>query len=672
MKNNYLRLVMMLLLAVFANVVSADKVNDAVFDFYDENEVGDTIWYKITSDSTCEVTYRYEDEKVTYSEEGDIPTITVEYSDTLRYTGKIIIPSKAENGGKSYTVTGIGASAFRACIQLTSVSIPVTVTYIGNNAFENCEKLSDIGELPTGLISIGDDAFDYTNISSVTIPASVDSLGYTPFFGCENLKTLTVAEDNKSFTAESNVLFDKNMTTLVLYPVGLTNDTYPVPASVKEIEPYAFSLNSSLKEVTMSSVENIGRGAFSHCHSLSKVTLSPTLKSLDGYVFGDDTLLTSITIPASVESMESDIFEGCLNLQSITVESGNKYYATEDNVLFSKNKDTLLLYAPSLRNDSYDVPQSVKVIGKFAFLENKYLEKVTMSSVEAIENGAFEYCSSLKEITFSPTLEEIGHVAFHNDTSLTSITLPNSLKEIDAFSFWGCNSLESVDIPASVSARIFGATFNGCTSLSRITVDPNNPYYMSMDNVVFTKDTTKLLAFAQNNAITDYTIPAAVDTIEWLAFCNVLSLKKVTIPASVKFLNDGSFDGDDILSIDTIVCENTVPLEGYECEEEYYDEENDEERDSMYISKFFSDSICAHSVLVVPDGCKVLYESAYPWSLFRNIVEKSTTGIKSVTSDNIPTSVTTDERIYDLQGRRLDMMPDNGVYIKGGKKYLGN
>jgi len=29
-----------------------------------------------------------------------------------------------------------------------------------------------------------------------------------------------------------------------------------------------------------------------------------------------------------------------------------------------------------------------------------------------------------------------------------------------------------------------------------------------------------------------------------------------------------------------------------------------------------------------------------------------------------------DDRIYDLQGRRLDIMPENGVYIRGGKKYL--
>ena len=80
-----------------------------------------------------------------------------------------------------------------------------------------------------------------------------------------------------------------------------------------------------------------------------------------------------------------------------------------------------------------------------------------------------------------------------------------------------------------------------------------------------------------------------------------------------------------------------------------------------------------NTVLVVPDDTKEKYESAEVWKLFKNIVEESeATGIKKINADNTPASVTADERIYDLQGRRLDMMPENGtLYIKGGKKYLG-
>jgi len=273
MKNNYLKLMTALLLTAFATVTQA-------YDFCEVNE-GDSIWYNITSEEnkTCEVTYGSEDEGYTY------------YEDSLRYKGTIIIPSEVTHEDITYTVTGIGYDAFYNCTQLEKVTIPSSVTYIEAWAFGDCENLSDIGELPSELRYIGDYAFCYTSIGSVTIPATVESLGVLPFESCKKLTTLTVAEGNEYYTAVDNVLFDKNMTTLLCYPAGLEAEYYKVPESVKKIERYSMAY-SKLKGIQMISVDTIKYGAFA-----------------------DDTLLTEITIPASVKSIGKSSFRGCTNLK---------------------------------------------------------------------------------------------------------------------------------------------------------------------------------------------------------------------------------------------------------------------------------------------------------------------------------------------------------------------
>jgi len=54
--------------------------------------------------------------------------------------------------------------------------------------------------------------------------------------------------------------------------------------------------------------------------------------------------LTSITIPNSVTSIDSNAFDNCGNLAEIKVDSENEVYCDQNGVLFSKNMDTLLIY----------------------------------------------------------------------------------------------------------------------------------------------------------------------------------------------------------------------------------------------------------------------------------------------------------------------------------------
>ena len=74
------------------------------------------------------------------------------------YSGEIIIPQTVFIEEQTYTVTRIGADAFKSATGLTSISIPSSVTSIGSNAFDNATGLTSIS-IPSSVTSIGSKAF---------------------------------------------------------------------------------------------------------------------------------------------------------------------------------------------------------------------------------------------------------------------------------------------------------------------------------------------------------------------------------------------------------------------------------------------------------------------------------------------------------------------------------
>jgi hypothetical protein len=136
------------------------------------------------------------------------------------------------------------------------VSIPALiqkypVTRIGWGAFSGCKSLT-----------------------SVTIPSSVTTIGSIAFSGCTSLTAINVVADNRAFSAQDGILYNKNKTVLHIYPAG-KKGSFIIPNSVTSIWQWAFSGCTSLTSVTIpNSVTSIGEGAFSGCTSLTSVTFA--------------------------------------------------------------------------------------------------------------------------------------------------------------------------------------------------------------------------------------------------------------------------------------------------------------------------------------------------------------------------------------------------------------
>jgi hypothetical protein len=114
--------------------------------------------------------------------------------------------------------------------------------------------------------------------------------------------SITVAANNPNYSSLNGVLFNKNQTVLVLFPLGeaTTNSSYTIPSGVTSIGAGAFEICKSLTSVTVpAGITNIGNEAFDNCTNLTSVTFLGNAPSFGSYVFGNS-YSSSGLVPATV------------------------------------------------------------------------------------------------------------------------------------------------------------------------------------------------------------------------------------------------------------------------------------------------------------------------------------------------------------------------------------
>ena len=446
---------------------------------------------------------------------------TVEYIDDQAFEDCRALTSATLNEG----LTDICSFAFENT-GLTSVVIPDSVTWIGYKAFYDCDSLtnvvigSGVGELTSSNFA------DCDSLKEFNVPATVEQVSASVIRDCSSLEKINVDSNNPNYSSIDGVLFDKPAEYLLTYPDGKAG-AYTVPSSVIDIQGAAFDNASKLASVVIpNSVTYINSNTFINCTALNNVVLSENITDIDSYAFENCRSLTEINIPASVTWISGRAFLDCTALKAINVAEANNEYASQNGILYSKDKETLIL-APYGIEGAVTIPQGTKYISAFNDCE-KVTSIVLPEGVTSIGGSAFSGCTSLTDISIPDSVTEISYQAFSGCSSIKSIELPSKINSISWRLFEDCVGLEAIEIPVSVT-NIDSYAFDNCVSLkdvyytgteeqwNNIEIGEGNEYltnatihFNSTMPEIDTTPTLKLIGdtwyyMAGNKVLTDYT-----------------------------------------------------------------------------------------------------------------------------------------------------------------------
>lgn len=300
---------------------------------------------------------------------------------------------------------------------------------------------------------------------------------------------------------------------------------------------------------------------YKYRNQVISVLIHQGVTSIGTFAFKQCTNLTSLTMPSSVTSIGYYAFTHCTSLTNISVATDNQYFCSASDVLFSKDKKTLVIY-PAGKTGFYTIPTGTTMISGYAFDGCTSLTGVCIpDSVSNIGAGAFFQCTNLTSITIPSSLTSIEYSTFSGCTSLTNVTIADRVTDIGSSAFSGCTSLTNISIPSSVSS-IGSSAFRSCTGLTSITLSKgvasigdyafkgcSSLTSISIPNSVISIDKN---AFEDCTSLTDVTIQNGITSIVPGVFCGCISLSSITIPSSVISIEQGAFTRCNSLTSITI------------------------------------------------------------------------------------------------------------------------
>ena len=220
------------------------------------------------------------------------------------------------------------------------------------------------------------------------------------------------------------------------------------------------------------------------------------------YVSLSDTSITSLTIPASVQTITNPFYYTS-NLVSINVDSASTTFKSVDGVLFNYSGTFLIAYPASKSGSTYTIPSSVTHIGIYAFGSNKYL---------------------------------------------TSMSIPNGVTHIEGGIFIGSQVLSTVNIGTGLTT-LGSQAFAWIETMTAINVDAGNASFASIDGVLYNKNISKLWAYPAAKAGTSYTSPSTVTATDFTVFGAASNLLTVDLSSVTTLMGQEFMDSTSIREV---------------------------------------------------------------------------------------------------------------------------
>ncbi len=480
-----------------------------------------------------------------------------------------IIPS--EIGG--YPVVGIDCLTGRAH-RVYSVVVPDSVTTIKTGVFEKMDSTD-----------------------SVVLGSGVSGISPKTFEGMDSLQSIEVSVGNPNYTSYDGVLYDKDITKLIVYPVGKGN-TYDLPKTVTNLvntlyyEGIVFTNSAEEPDFTVTegvtlsedgktilscdkdikgyyvmpdTVERVAEGAFKDCDGLIGITFSNSVTDIAYATFDGCTALFEVVLPESLKTIGAYAFSSCRNLKKIELSNGLTDIG--ENAFMYSGIEYIL------------IPDSVVSIGEGCFAGTKLKVAVVGESVAEIPDEAFIYCAELEMAVLGSNIERIGESVFAGCVSLRYINIPDKTTEVGSGTFYecsllteppigknqtvlsssvfyGCAGFVDVVIPDNI-VEIQTTAFDACVGMKTVYIPDSVKVFgssifihcVSLEYLPIGKNQTESGVFLGCDSLVNVVIPDNITSINNYAFSTCPGLESIAIPRSVKYIGTAAFTGTKLSKI---------------------------------------------------------------------------------------------------------------------------
>ena len=551
---------------------------------------------------------------------------------------EVNIPSVVEFEGNQYLVTKINDMLFLDNTNLESVALPESLTTLGIRAFGGCQSLKTI-KIPSGVTTIPYQCFlECSSLESVTIPEGVTTLGLYAFSNCR-FKTLTLPStitkiDDGVFSHNNNL---RTITCNAVTPPMLGDNVfyYSATSSVKvplqSIAAYRQADGwKNISEYYVYEVISDGvtyriddKAAYVRAvdKTVSEICLAenvafegaqyPLYKIADKAFAGNGSI-TLVTVPATVETIGSNAFDGVTYpiikikattppvlasklpmLSAIVPPASVKAYKAanywKDMTIIGEGKNDIEVttsatvdLTEAIMTQAKITPASVTSIKVHGPLTNDdiinalntnmrscYAIDLSDAEIEALPDGAFNGKIGLLEITLPAGLKAIGNNAFRGCFALRNeVTIPAGVQTIGSYAFSGCrNAKFNPALPETLTA-IGDYAFQNCANLYAVTLPASLQtigeyafYASSIQEIVLPEGLFSLgdgaFWFCKALETADFVNSMEIISIPSNAFNGCSGLRKVYLPFFVEEIGDYAFSG----------CKSLKSLNFFECEE---------------------------------------------------------------------------------------------------------